>query len=323
MQAPQATPGNGCPGILHRYTKTLVAFEHTPKPNDSTPENTILFIGGLGDGLLTVDYTKAIAKALPSHWSLVEVLISSSYEGWRTGDLTRDADEIELCVLYFRSLRPKDGKIVLMGHSTGCQDIMEYHVGKLMNRDIRRSPVDGIILQGAVSDREDAEYYHAREGSLLEFAQISKFAKKMFTKLDGVDVIPERIYEHYDRYKMSAYRFLSLYAKSGDDDYFSSDLSDDKLQTTFGRLLARTGIVMVILGERDQHVPPFVNKRHLLSRWKEAANKYGNVKFLPVILPGASHNLNGDPPEVVERLVKVILFITEDGGTLPEGFNLD
>ena len=74
-------------------------------------------------------YPSTIAKSLPADWAIAEVLLSSSYRGWGTSSLTKDAKELAECVGYFRGLRP-GREVVLMGHSTGCQDVMEYVVGE-------------------------------------------------------------------------------------------------------------------------------------------------------------------------------------------------
>lgn len=74
-------------------------------------------------------YPTTIASSLPPHWSIAEVLLSSSYRGWGTSSLAKDAKEIAECVEYFSKLRPGK-KVVLMGHSTGCQDCLEYLVGE-------------------------------------------------------------------------------------------------------------------------------------------------------------------------------------------------
>jgi len=52
--------------------------------------------------------------------------------------------------MYFRKIG-KFGKIVLMGSSTGCQDVMEYLTGA---NAAKRPRIDGGILQAPVSDRE-------------------------------------------------------------------------------------------------------------------------------------------------------------------------
>lgn len=70
------------------------------------------------------------------HWS-------SAYTGFGTSSLDVDVDEISLLVQH---LRPSHKKIVIMGHSTGSQDVIHY----LLNK----TGVDGGILQAPVSDRE-------------------------------------------------------------------------------------------------------------------------------------------------------------------------
>lgn len=113
-----------------------------------SPVNTIIFIGGLGDGLLTVPYTTLLANALPEYYSLVEVLLGSSYARWGDSSLDSDVKELITCVAYFRDLRP-GGKIILLGHSTGCQNILHY-----INFAGNPPNIDGGILQAPVSDRE-------------------------------------------------------------------------------------------------------------------------------------------------------------------------
>jgi len=76
-----------------------------------------------------IRYPSTIAKSLPPNWAIAEVLLSSSYRGWGTSSLQKDAKELAECVGYFCKLRP-GREVVLMGHSTGCQDVMEYVVGE-------------------------------------------------------------------------------------------------------------------------------------------------------------------------------------------------
>lgn len=46
-------------GTAHRYSEKLIAFEHAGAHSEKEKEgekDTLLWIGGLGDGLLTVQY---------------------------------------------------------------------------------------------------------------------------------------------------------------------------------------------------------------------------------------------------------------------------
>ena len=126
-----------------------------------TAADVVVFVGGLGDGLLAVPYIKPLADRLQQEgWSLVQALTSSSYDRWKTGSIQRDAAEISALVDYLRSDRYFNGlgegkkyrqqgrmRVVLLGHSTGCQDIVEYC---RQPEDEERGIIDGAILQAPV-----------------------------------------------------------------------------------------------------------------------------------------------------------------------------
>ena len=300
------------PGTAHKYTKGLIAFEHA-SPHPSSSYNTILWIGGLSDGLLTVSYPSVIASSLPPTWSLAEVLITSSYSGWGTGSLMRDAKELGECVSYFKKLRPGT-KVVLMGHSTGCQDIMEYLLGEGKKE---REAVDGIILQGGVSDREAWEDYYEKkqETDMLEWAIEKADLLVETTKQEEImSPLSNDVFKDMGG-PLSAYRAYSLLAKGGDDDYFSSDLSDEHFATTFGRI-PKTTPVCFLLGSLDPYVPARIDRAALLQRWTRIIREGGGVVDDEDggVIPGAHHNLDGDPEEVVQDLVRRVLgFVTRLG----------
>jgi pimeloyl-ACP methyl ester carboxylesterase len=300
------------PGTIHKYSKKLVAFEHSSASasNANDAPNTLLWVGGLGDGLLTVGYPTTIASSLPSNWVLAEVVLRSSYNGWATGRLSRDAREIGECVSYFRNLRPGK-KIVLMGHSTGCQDIMEYLVGP----DAKNQPlIDGAILQGGVSDREAWEDMLENDEQKKEFKEIVDKAKEMIDNGDEKGILPVKgnmIAEGLGA-PVTAYRTYSLLAKGGDDDYFSADLSDEHFQSTFGKIPQNTPLCF-LLGSEDPYVPSKINKTELQQRWTKIVREGGGVvdDVNGGVVEGAHHNLNGDPEEVVQNLVKRVVGFVE------------
>ncbi|KAK9466749.1 hypothetical protein V1512DRAFT_263326 [Lipomyces arxii] len=256
------------PGILHLYCSRLVAFEFE---QSAQHENVIFFIGGLGDGLLTVPYLSSLAAALDKiRYSTVQILISSSYIGWGTGTLSRDATEIDEAIAYFRKLRK--GKFVLMGHSTGCQDTMYY-----LTRHHSLNKLDGAILQAPVSDREAMQQmFPDRYEMLLNYALDQALQGK------GDNVLPKEYSDHFFGTPVSANRWLSLAQKNGDDDFFSSDLSDQDLKSTFGVV----GIPLcVLISGCDEFMPTDLDKKALFDRW----------------LSFASSPLYGPPSGVVEE----------------------
>lgn len=298
-------------GTLHRYAERLVAFEHASPSSRETPTtsptHTLLWVGGLTDGLLTVKYPSAIANSLPTNWRIAEVLISSSYEGFATGSLKRDAVELAQAIKYFQDLRSASGgKIVVMGHSTGCQDIMELVVGtgKALVH------IDGAILQSGVSDREAFTSLAARQGVKKELYGLVDRARGLVEKGKGDEVLPKEgnFMAQLLGTSLTAYRTLSLLAKGGDDDYFSSDLEDSKLDRTFGAFPNET-VLLILFGELDQYVPAEIDKEGLIGRWAHVVRRHGGTidEEHSGVVKGAHHNLNGDPEGVVQDLVQRVL----------------
>lgn len=284
-------------------TPKLTAFEHTPKASDSEPQNIIIFIGGLLDGLLTVPYPTSISDALPSDWSIAQVLLSSAYTGWGISSLKKDAAELSQCVAYFRTI--KSGKIILMGHSTGCQDVLEYLTGPGHETN---APIDGGIIQGPVSDREAL----GQEMDADVLKNSISLAQKMVNAGDGEEVLPSSATQGFFPSPVCARRWLSLASPNhdGDDDYFSSDLTDEQLKKTFGSLPARSPLCILFSGA-DEYVPKFVDKEALVKRWIDIVKK-GDGKVdeeNSVVVPGASHNLTKSPKAVPELVKRVLGFL--------------
>ncbi|TQS35232.1 hypothetical protein Golomagni_04353 [Golovinomyces magnicellulatus] len=284
-------------GTLHKYTSKLSAFEYL-SDTSSSPQNLVIFIGGLFDGLATVPYTRTLADSLGQIWSLAEIILSSSYSGWGVSSLQNDVNEISKCVEYFRKI--KKGLIVLMGHSTGCQDIMEYLTGFDHQT---RSPIDGCIIQAPVSDRE--YIVMSLDPQILEQACLE--AQAMVDSDKDQEILPYRkeIHEIFPC-PISAQRWLSLASpdKNGDDDYFSSDMTTEQLMNSFGKLPIKTPICILISGA-DQYMPPNIEKSTLLIRWTNIIIKSGG-KYDPAhsgVIKDATHNLSDNNSDVIGDLV--------------------
>lgn len=296
------------PGTLHYIPPNLSAFEPTKPLVRSMNINTLIWIGGLFDTPLSVAYPMDIAKALPPTWSLVTGSLGSSGRSWGVSSIAQDAEEMAKIVAYFKAQRP-GGKIVIMGHSTGCQDCMEYVVGAKAEQ---RPAVDGVILQAPVSDRE-ALVNHLPNAFMHEANQL---ALKMCREGHDKDAIPNRLTKPvFGRVAITARRWVDIASPgpdhTGADDYFSSDLPDDRLKNTFGRF-APTTPLLILEGGSDESVPEFVNKDELVSRWAKVVEEGGGKvdTIHGSIVPGASHNLNGNPAPVVQDLVQRVVGFT-------------
>lgn len=287
------------PGLLHQYARGLVAFEFGVQA-----PNVLLFVGGLTNGLLDVPYLKGLARSVSEtsgeQWSLVQVLLTSSYSGWGTLSLQRDAQELGLAVEYLRSeqggLRQK---IVLMGHSTGCQDAMQY-----LTRYKPRSSsqeIHGAILQAPVSDSEGVS--QNIDPVVLE-QMLNEVETEYIRAGKEKHILPQRFSDVFWGSPISAYRFYSLLKPKQDDDFFSSYLTDTDLQLSFGQVHKP---LLVLYGSKDEFVPEHVHKQELINGWKAATS----TQFwspLSKILQGATHDVGSkSEPGAEDDLIKTIV----------------
>ncbi|KAK5124052.1 hypothetical protein LTR85_002249 [Meristemomyces frigidus] len=299
-------PAGAHPGTLHYIPPNLCAFEPTKPLVRSANINTLIWIGGLFDTLLSVAYPSKIAQALAPTWSLVTASLSSSGKSWGISSIAKDAQDIAKIVAYFREQRP-GGKIVIMGHSTGCQDCMEYVVGAKAEQ---RPAVDGVILQAPVSDRE-AIHNHLPEAFIHEADQL---ALEMCREGHEKDMMPARLTQPLfnTSIAITARRWVDIASPgpdhTGADDYFSSDLPDERLMTIFGKLPPSTPL-LILYGGSDESVPPSVNKDTLVFRWIKSVQEGGGQvdRLNGSIVPDATHNLNGIPEPVVRDLVQRVV----------------
>lgn len=288
------------PGRLHRINRPaeagdlspahpLVAFEHTAGlPREEVP-NTLIFLGGLFDGPLTVPYVPPLVSALDQKWRLVEPILASAYKQSGFSSLNGDVVEIAQLVAYFRKLRPH-GKVVLLGHSTGSQMIMHY----LLKEGEERPRIDGGIMQASASDREILlDITPAKD-----YQRACETAQKYVQEGKEKDILPfELTKSSLGSAPISARRWLSLANPvpghhQGEDDYFSSDLSHTRLQETFTRLgVSRTRLAFLFSGE-DEYVPSSIDKHKMVSNWEEYIRRVGGVvDQCSGVVDGASHTL--------------------------------
>lgn len=300
-------------------------------------------MGGLTDGFCTVPYVSKLAEALEdTDWSLFSILLTSSYNGFGTGHLDRDVEELGICVQFIRDLKADrlpgapsaSGKIAIMGHSTGSQDVLRYlHApNPLPQTDydiglhyIVRPELDGAIMQAPVSDREailaTVKSAHDQSEAQRAYDKIVDSAKTQLCTADGSDSILSMntlatVGLPGDA-PITARRFLSLAspdspANPSEEDLFSSDLSDKRLEETFGAIGSRAILqskLCVLYSGSDEYCPSWVNKEALMGRWKQATEA-GGAKWdaeTSGIVPGASHNVQDEgQQDLIDRVVRYL-----------------
>ncbi|UKZ81272.1 hypothetical protein TrVFT333_009044 [Trichoderma virens FT-333] len=244
---------------------------------NTASKNALVFIGGMKDGPHTTPYIRTVAQRLEKtpelSFSVFETRLRSSFDGFGTSSLADDVRDISTFVKYLRSIGRE--KIILFGHSTGCQDCMEYtNYAKHSN-----SPVDGFILQAPVSDRESLDTF------LPDYQSKLDYANKMIAEGKGADCLPNEHSIEMLNAPMSANRFHDLFAKGGADDYFSSDLDDQTVNKFWSRF---SKPVLVLHSEEDEFVPARVDQAALNKRY-QAASSF--VSPLSGLIPGTGHTV--------------------------------
>lgn len=306
-----------------------MTFEYTS--GVARKPHSLLFVGGLGDGLASTSYTCDLVKAFePTEWSLFTLSLTSSGQAWGVGHLDRDTTEVAQCLRYIKEYKTAkfgdEGKIVIMGHSTGSQCVLHY-----LHRPnphtvvpsfdpwlehVERPALDGAIMQAPVSDREAIQWVlkhgigdRTPERCQVAYKKMEELAREAVKndQLQGAMLPLDLVSEIYPaNTPISCRRFLSLVspdspATPGEDDLFSSDLSEEQLSKTFG-MIQKQGLLkhklVVLHSGADQAVPDWVDKEVVLGKWRDAANHNGQFEIwdqeFSGVIPNASHALSND-----------------------------
>ncbi|KAF9539419.1 hypothetical protein EC957_005415 [Mortierella hygrophila] len=258
------------PGTLSTYNPhtRLTMFESGPQNS----RGSVVFVAGLMDGYNALPYLPLLGKYLGEHlgFSLIQVMLTSSHMGYGVSSLLEDVRELDILLTFLREERAKT-RLFFIGHSTGCQDAISF-----ASHGRNRAAVQGIVLQGPVSDRE------FMMASLNEmYGKYVRLAQRMINDGKGQELMVREV----DVAPVSAYRFNSLASIGGDDDMFSSDIPFESLQALFGQV--KTPLIMVHSG-KDEYIPPHINKESLVSNLTKASPS----SLGAVVLPDADHAIS-------------------------------
>lgn len=202
--------------------------------NNVNSNINIILIGGLGDNIMTIPYIHKLNElCIKKNYCLIISQLSSMPE-FKIISIEQDIYDIN-CLL-----NHLEGSIILLGHSTGCQDILLYcEKNKYRN-------VKGIILQGPVSDIE----FHSNE------------IIKKHENIINNNHQNHSLYFEYNGNIWLKERFESLYKKNGIEDIFSSYLADESYEKWKDLDIK----ILSIISEKDEYcVTSIVNKLKLMS----------------------------------------------------------
>lgn len=226
--------------FIYCREKKLCAF----KSGCLDADKAVIFIGGLGDGFLSLPFMDRLSAACEQEgYCLIQVLLSSSYSAFGLKSLQSDAKELNVLIEY---IAERDGvnKVHLLGHSTGCQDILWMFKSKQFHSNIH-----SVILQAPVSD---ADYLNCAHKDLVDAHLESA------RKLPKDTIMPFRVFGC----PITAYRFVSLAAHGGDDDMFSCHSAQKR------NLINSLPVdCLVVMSGKDEYVTHLASPQQLLDEF--------------------------------------------------------
>ena len=188
----------------------------------------IMLIGGLGDLLFNIKYFQYLWNKFDENYMICIPNMRSSGNSFGSFTIWNDVEDIKE-VLSYISNKNKLDEIYLLGHSTGCQDIL-----CLFKKGINKQfPIKKCILQGPVSDRD---YLNKDEKLLNEIKRIEKEYNILYENWNNSELkksmdVSKYLYDN--KYPLLVRRFVSLYSKLGDEDWFSYDISQETLKSMY------------------------------------------------------------------------------------------
>ncbi len=250
------------------------------------PETIYIFIHGLGSSVLRKAdlYQHLVGKNssvlafnncgsdIIARFNQIKGRRSEDYKSKTIGSahekFVDSFDDISGAVLWAKKLKPK--KIILVGHSTGCQKSI-YYLSKNYDKKVK-----GVALLSPISDLAGV----LNMVSLKQFKKAKSFAQKRIKEKREKELLPLSIWPSY----IDAQRFLSLYSKNSTEEIFSYSQKNKQ-----PRILRKVKVpIYVLLGSDDKFLdrPP-----EQIINW--FFKKIKKVKFKAEIVFQADHGFRG------------------------------
>lgn len=181
-------------GSLFEYDyKGSIAYK-----NDVISEKTIVFINGLGGNILSFAYNTRLNEYCIKHNISLVIPQLRSMPNFQIAPIESDIEDLK------NVLSTIKGSVVLMGHSTGCNDIILYLKDHLSDK------IKGAVLQAPVSDPESTCRNTVKKNiDLINNSNQSN----LYIELPNMGLWLKK-------------RYLSLYSTYSKEDVFSSYLDD-------------------------------------------------------------------------------------------------
>lgn len=276
-------------GALLRYapTESSQVMLLSSAPEGKAKKRALVYVGGMTAGLLDNAYLTPLREGLMEREvSLAQVQLRSCHHQYGMKTLDDDVADIQAalaCLQYDLDYE----EFVLVGHSTGCQDLA--HLAQSVTN--KQACWKATILQAPVSDRENLG---DKEREALALAEASA---------DPDELLPRKVCGDVP---MTARRAKALWTRLGQDDYFSTDLKDEELAERLQALGQRP--TLFLLSGADEYAGG-----SLASREDAAHNAHGQRMARlaggsaeHAVVPGAYHDGRNRVDEVARMMLEFV-----------------
>ncbi len=222
-------------------------------------------------------------------YTFYQPLLRSSYSGYGYSSIETDVEDL---ASFLDHIRDEYGvsRVTLMGHSTGCQDIVEY-----MHRSANKGFIDRVILQAPVSDREAFDALLQKDPTLVD--SFKKSCLLASSALPGTFLPKEVRNLIRDGDPLTCERFKSLAGRETIDDCFSSDAESDYLIERFSGV---TCPALLIFSQQDEYYPEYVQVDQL------AAELVGSFPNGQSAIIDGDHALSDCTKELIGNVLRFV-----------------
>ena len=268
----------------------FLVSQQSKEKEEIQSKKIIICINGLTGHLYNNQLFNRMIETMKNEYTIVLTQLRSSGSSFGMVTLKEDIEDLDLIISHILSHSSYDD-IYLIGHSTGCQDIMKLLQSQLQ----KKYPIKKCILQAPVSDRDSMrgdkdiekeihrleQLYHISLSEIVDI--VNEFDKNNNTinttnskySIEQIQqwksIISSNEPSHYlycNEYYLQQRRFISFFIRHGEDDYFSEDLTDNELKELFSCI---TIPCLFIFSLNDQYIPQtFDEYQVLIKRMKQS-----------------------------------------------------
>ncbi|EDR26881.1 hypothetical protein, conserved [Entamoeba dispar SAW760] len=208
----------------------------------------ILCIGGLTNNLFNHQLFNLLADHLHNEYQVVIAQLRSSGYGFGVCTIDDDVDDIEQIIQQI--IRGQEvHEIFIIGHSTGCQDIMRMYEKQVH----LKYPIKKCVLQAPVSDRDsvrnDLEVIREKKRLLKKYQMKEEDLSQSTTNDEKIELCQ---YKYCSIVPLLERRFISLFMRKGNEDFFSEDMKKTEIIERYRNVSLPS---LFVFSMKDQYIP--------------------------------------------------------------------